>query len=92
MYGPGGWGYGPMMGYGGWGGGGIGWIFMILFWVVIIAAIVALVKWFAVGSPHAHTHPLAPPEKTPLDILKERYARGEIEREEFEQKRQDLAK
>jgi putative membrane protein len=62
-------------------GGGMMWIF----WILIIIALV----WFVTfatrrgsGSPGN--------EKSAQDILKERYARGEIEREEFEQKRKDL--
>jgi putative membrane protein len=73
------------MGFGG-GGMGFGWIGMILFWVLIIVGIVALAKWFATGSPRIDQ----PREKTALDVLKERYARGEINREEFEQKKHDL--
>ena len=66
-----------------WWGPGFGWIFMILFWVLVILAIVALVKWLSStrdgGLP-----------RRPLDILQERYARGEITREQYEQMRRDL--
>lgn len=78
-------------GYGwGWGWGwsmGFGMLSMVLFWVLVILGIVILVRWIAAGSfGGAGT----PREKTALDILKERYARGEIDREEFEQKKRDL--
>lgn len=77
-----------MMGdWGSWGwswGMGLGWIFMVLFWALIILGIVALAKWlFHAGSPGSSG-------KRPLDILKERYARGEIDREQYEQMRRDL--
>lgn len=74
------------MGTFGW-GPGFGWIFMILFWGVIILGIVALVKWLSTGT-NDNNRPRPP--KTALEILEERYARGEIEREEFEQKKHDL--
>ncbi len=68
----------------GWGWGmGIG---MLLFWTLLIAAIVALLR---VSSRH-DAGPRRDREKTALDLLKERYARGEIEREEFLQKKRDL--
>lgn len=74
--------YGSMGDFG-W-GFGFGGIFMIFWWVLIIVGIIALVKRFINPSePVSH----AP---TPLDILKERYALGEIEKEEFDKKRQDL--
>ncbi len=68
----------------GWGWGmGIG---MLLFWGLLIAAIVALLR---VSSRH-DAAPRHDREKTALDLLKERYARGDIEREEFLQKKRDL--
>jgi putative membrane protein len=70
----------------GWWGPGFGWVFMLLFWGLVIFGIVALVRWLAQSRPGRTG------EKTPLDILKERYARGEIDREEFEQKRAGLEK
>ena len=71
------------MGDYGWGGMGLG---MLLLWGLLIAGIVILVKcsW---GSGACGKRGR---EKSALDILKERYARGEIEREEFEQKKRDL--
>ncbi len=69
----------------GW-GPGFGGIFMILFWLLIILAIVALAKWLLGTAGHAGS----PPPRTARQILDERYARGEIGREEFEQKKRDL--
>ncbi len=73
------------MGAFGW-GPGFGLVFMILFWVLIIIGIIAMVKWLMGISGGAGT---ASP-KTARQIIEERYARGEIDREEFEQKRRDL--
>lgn len=70
----------------GWGGMGFGPIGMVLFWILLIAAIVVLVKVVSGGGAATERRQAG----TALDILKERYARGEIEREEFEQKRRDL--
>jgi len=82
--------FGNMMGYG-W-GGGFGFIFTLIFWGLIGWAIFALVRGGmghggCCGSHHSgHGN-----EKTPLDILKERYAKGEINKEEFEAKKKDLS-
>ena len=72
----------------GWMGGGLGWIFMALFWVIVIAGAIALVRWLGTASNGSRDTQ----RKTPLEILQERYARGEIGKEEYEQKRADLEK
>ena len=80
------WGWNHMGNGAGW-GMGFGGVYMILFWVVIIVAVVMLVKWLAGGPSRIDDQPR---EKSALDILKERYSRGEIGKEEFEQKKRNL--
>ena len=65
----------------GWGWMGLGMVGAGLFWILVIVGIVVLVKWL-VSGPTAG--------KDPLKILAERYARGEISREQFEQMKSDL--
>ena len=69
----------------GW-GMGFGMIGMILFWVLVILGIAALVKWVATGARGSEHRNAG----TALDILDERYARGEVGREEYEQKKRDI--
>ena len=75
---------------GGWGMGWFGGIFMIIFWVLIIVGVVFLIKWL-VQSPREHSSSgRTDTSSRALDILKERYARGEINKQEFEEKKKDL--
>jgi putative membrane protein len=82
------WGMGSGMA-GGYGMGLFGSIFMIAFWVLILAGVFFLIKWLVRGSS-GHVGD-ARPGSSALEILEERYARGEIDREEFEQKKRDLS-
>ena len=69
---------------------GGGWVFMILFWTLVIVGVVAIVRWLA-GSASRQQKTLSLAHKTSTDnILRERYARGEIEQEEFLQRLEDL--
>jgi len=75
--------WGGMMDGWGW---GAGILHNFLWWALVILGIVVLVRLLGGGSRRAE----APPE-TALDVLKKRYARGEIGQQEFEEKRRDLA-
>ena len=76
---------GMMYGYGfGWWG-----ILMMLFWVLIIVGGVLLLAWILRHGQTAASGP-GPALRQPLDILRERYARGEITKEQFDQMRHDL--
>ena len=81
-------GYGPGMMWDGGYGMFFGPIFMILTLVVVIAAIVLLVQWLGGGSWQGAQKPIG---SAPLDILKARFARGEIDQKEFESRRKVLA-
>ncbi|OGI68842.1 hypothetical protein A3A05_02400 [Candidatus Nomurabacteria bacterium RIFCSPLOWO2_01_FULL_41_12] len=73
--------------------GGFSWIFMFIFWGFIIWAIVALVRGgFGKGHMcgHDHGNDMLGKDKSPLEILKERYAKGEIDKKEFEDRKKDL--
>ena len=78
------------MGYGwnnmmGWNGFGLlGWVPMLLFWVLLILGVVALIRYLGRSGQQ-------PDGKTPLEILKERYAKSEVDKKEFEQMKKDLS-
>ncbi|MCI0429086.1 MAG: SHOCT domain-containing protein [Rhodospirillales bacterium] len=80
--------YGPHM----WDGGWHGWFFrpimMIAFIAVVAVVIALLVRWL--GGAGQASAPRGPAGRTPLDILKERFARGEIDKAEFEERRRVL--
>lgn len=67
---------------------GFGWFGMLIFWIVIIFFIALVVRWLL---QQGRSEPRSPAQgESPLEILKKRYARGEINKEEFEQKKKDL--
>ena len=80
--------YGHHMWNGDWGGWFFGPIMMIVFIAVVVVVIVLLVRWLNGPGHGGVLH--HPPAKAPLDILKERFARGEIDKEEFEERRRAL--
>lgn len=63
-------------------GGGI---LMLVFWVVGIAFFVLFIKWI-VGQGGRE----GKQDGTPLDILKQRYAKGELDKDQFEKMKKDL--
>ncbi len=75
--------FGMMDGYGyGMMGGGY-WILGLIFWILVIIGLVLLIKYLWRGGAKRE-------EESALEILKKKYARGEISKEEFEEKKKDL--
>lgn len=66
------------------------WIFMIVFWVVLLVGAIVLVRWLVTNISRRDDDYRSRSEKSAEDILRERYARGEIQREEFLQRLGDL--
>ncbi len=84
------WGMGPGMMY--W-GSGMGWfcgILMFAFWFAFMVLLFLTIRYLALLIRDKSRPPRI--EESSLDILKKRYARGEIGKEEFEEKKQDLEK
>lgn len=85
--GAGGWNMGPGM-MGNWGMGWFGMIFMMTFWVLLIVGLVFLIKWLIQTTSNGKTG--GSTGSRAVDILKERYARGEIDKAEFDVKKKGL--
>lgn len=83
------WGYSGSCGAGWWWGFGL--VHMLLYWGVVIFVIALLVKWLVGSWSQSEQHSgNRYPSHRAMNLLKERYARGEIGKEEFEQKKRDL--
>lgn len=68
------------------GAGRLGWLIMILFWILVVAGITLLIVWVVRSGKKSNIGR----EKTALEILNEMYARGKIEDEEYEKKKERL--
>lgn len=64
-------------------GGFFGFFFMIFFWGLIIWVVVSFFQWVSRQETEENSNPA-------LTILEERYAKGEITKEEFEEKKKDI--
>jgi len=74
-------------GYESW-GWGFGALHMLGFWIVLILVLVVVVRGFSAGLTGRDS--VTPASESPLDILKARYAKGEIDLKEFEEKKRVL--
>lgn len=79
----------------GWSGSGWGWphmifggFMMIAFWGAIILLVVLLVRWLSGSHGQGDVWPR---HKTPLHILQERFAKGEVDKEEYEERKRLLS-
>ncbi len=82
-----------MMGGFGFGGMLFGGLLMLAFWVVVIVGaiwlVATLVRGNSFGSSLMNQRPVAS-DPTPIEILKARYAKGEITKEQFDEMRRNL--
>ncbi len=69
----------------GWGmGAGMGW------WWLIGIIVFVLITWFILKSKNIRKRSYYPGNKSAMDLLKDRYAKGEIDKAEFEERKKDL--
>jgi putative membrane protein len=64
-----------------------GWLMMLVFWALVIIGIVALIRYL---SERGRTVQFKEPE-TPLEILRRRYAAGELTKEQFDEMKRNVA-
>lgn len=67
--------------------GGFGGLGMVIFWISIVVMLIVFIRLLIDSFSKREST-----SRAPLEILKERYAAGEITREEFEEKKHDLVK
>ncbi len=82
-------GYGAWPGMMGW-GWGMGWpwpLMMLVFWIAVIVGVVFIVRWFVLSANRGRG---GASEESALDILKKRYAKGEINKDEYEKIKKDI--
>jgi len=60
---------------------------LLIFWILAILGVGVMWQWLTRGDRTGESQSV---QKTPLMILQERYARGEIQRDEYEEKKRDL--
>lgn len=75
-----------------WSGHGFNWLFILLIGLILILVLAKLLSWlFESDNNHNHNHNTIPNENNvALNIAKERYARGEVTKEQFDQLKKDL--
>jgi putative membrane protein len=75
-----------------WGMGGFGGFFIIIFWIIIIIGAIYLIKRLMQKTQNkdGSSDRVSRSKPQPIEILKERYAKGEIDKKEFEEKKRDL--
>lgn len=79
-------GYGPHPGMMGWGGWIMGPIMMVIFFALLIAAVFVVLRLLGIGPGR---NPSGGSDRS-LEILRERFARGEIDKSEFEERKNAL--
>ena len=83
-------GYGAWPGMMGW-GCGMGWpwpILMLVFWIAVIAGVVFIMRWLMLSANRGRG---GASEGSALDILNKRYAKGEINKDEYEKIKKDIS-